>query len=248
SRLPTTTVLNAALQVSAHWRGDRTGVEDQAIKALVGPPSFGNASFDAAVAKMKAIPGYAAMFRKAFPAEADPVTVQNWGKAIGAYERTLVTPSPFDDYLNGNVQALGEKARTGLAKFIETGCASCHNGVGVGGATYQKFGVVAEYWKETHSEPVDKGRFDVTNSPADMYVFKVPGLRNVAMTAPYFHDGSVGSLADAVRIMAKVQLGKELAPDDVQAIVAFLDSLTGRLPAEFQPAVLPAAEFPVAAR
>lgn len=241
------TVLNAALQVSAHWRGDRTSVEDQAIKALVGPPSFGNPDFDAAVAKIKAIPGYADLFRKAFPSETDPVSVQNWGKAIGAYERTLVTPSPFDDYLAGNVQALGETARAGLKKFVDTGCAACHNGVGVGGATYQKFGVIEEYWKQTHSQPVDKGRFDVTSNAADMYVFKVPGLRNVAMTAPYFHDGSVATLPEAVKVMARVQLGKDLPDEDVKAIVAFLESLTGRLPADFQPTVLPAARFPVAA-
>ena len=240
------TVLNAALQFSAHWRGDRTNVEDQAVKALVGPPSFGNANFDAAVAKIKAIPGYVQLFHNAFPTETDPVTVQNWGKAIGAYERTLVTPSPFDSYLGGNVQALGAEARTGLKKFIETGCASCHGGVGVGGAMYQKFGVVEEYWRETHSQPVDKGRFEVTNQEADMYVFKVPGLRNVAMTAPYFHDGSVGTLPEAVKVMAKVQLGKELPEADVKAIVAFLESLTGPLPADFQPVVLPAAEFPAA--
>jgi cytochrome c peroxidase len=111
---------------------------------------------------------------------------------------------------------------------------------------YQKFGVVEEYWKETHSEPVDKGRFEVTNNAADMYVFKVPSLRNVAMTAPYFHDGSVGSLSDAVKIMAKVQLGKDMPAEDVKAIAAFLESLTGRLPADFQPVVLPAAQFPLA--
>ena len=242
------TVLNAALQFAAHWRGDRTNVEDQATKALVGPPSFGNPSFQAAMAKINAIPGYAEMFRKAFPGNKDPVTAENWGKAIGAYERTLVTPSPFDAYLMGNVQALSGTARTGLKKFMETGCAACHNGAGVGGGMYQKFGVVEDYWKETHSPAIDKGRFDVTNNAADTYVFKVPSLRNVEMTPPYFHDGSVDSLAGAVHVMGKVQLGKDLSREDIEAIVAFLDSLTGRLPDDFQTVrELPAAAFPVAA-
>ena len=217
-------------------------------KALVGPPSFGNPDYKAAMAKIKAIPGYAEMFRDAFPGDKDPVTAENWGKAIGAYERTLVTPSPFDAYLAGNVQAVSEAARIGLKKFIETGCVACHNGVDVGGGAYRKFGVVEDYWKETHSQAIDKGRFDVTANAADMYVFKVPSLRNVAMTPPYFHDGSVDSLADAVHVMGKVQLGKDLPKEDIDAIVTFLDTLTGPLPADFQTVQeLSAAAFPVAA-
>ena len=228
------TVLNAALQIAAHWRGDRVNVEDQATKALIGPPSFGQPDFQAAMAKLKAIPGYGDMFRKAFPADKEPITPENWGKAIGAYERTLVTPSPFDAYLAGDIQALPPGARAGLRKFIDTGCIACHSGVGVGGGMYQKFGVMEDYWKETHSQVIDKGRSDVTNNPADLYVFKVPVLRNVAMTPPYFHDGSVATLPEAVRVMGKVQLGKDLSKQDVDAIATFLGSLTGRLPKDFQ--------------
>ncbi len=228
------TVLNAAGEFVAHWRGDRTNVEDQATKALIGPPSFGQPNYAAAMARIEAISGYPPMFNKAFPNEKSPITPDNWGKAIGAYERTLVTPSPFDAFLNGDTHALPPAAQAGLRTFIATGCASCHNGVGVGGAMYQKFGLFEDYWKATGSKNIDKGRFDVTNNPADMYQFKVPSLRNVAMTAPYFHDGSVAALPDAVRIMAKVQLGKDLSPQDVTEIVAFLDSLTGALPANFK--------------
>lgn len=224
------TVLNAAVQFAAHWRGDRANVEEQATQALIGPPSFGEPRFQDAMAKIRAIPGYGEMFRKAFPDDRDPVTPGNWGRAIGAYERTLTTPSPFDDYLAGNIQALSGSARGGLKTFIDTGCAACHRGVGVGGGMFQKFGLVEDYWKETRSQAIDKGRFDVTGNPADMYVFKVPSLRNVAMTPPYFHDGSVATLPEAVRVMAKVQLGMELPNEDVDAIVAFLDSLSGRLP------------------
>ena len=239
------TVLNAALQFSAHWRGDRVNVEDQATKALVGPPSFGQPDFDAAMARIRSIPQYGEMFRAAFPTDKDPVTPANWGKAIGAYERTLVTPSAFDAYLRGDARALSEGARAGLKKFIDTGCAGCHGGVGVGGASYQKFGVVEDYWKETRSSVIDKGRFDVTKDPADTYVFKVPSLRNVAMTPPYFHDGSVATLGEAVRIMAKVQLGKDLSTEDVEAIATFLASLTGPLPRDFENGPrLPAAPFP----
>jgi cytochrome c peroxidase len=238
------TVLNAALQIASHWRGDRKNVEDQATKALIGPPSFGNPSFEAAMAKLKAIPGYAPLFAKAFPGQSDPITPENWGKAIGAYERTLVTPSPFDAYLAGDDAALSPAAQAGLREFIQTGCTACHNGVGVGGGMYQKFGLVEEYWKATGSAQIDKGRFDVTNDPADTYVFKVPSLRNVAMTPPYFHDGSAATLPDAVRIMARVQLGKTLSEEQLTRIVTFLQSLTGKLPADFvEVPVLPAAAF-----
>jgi cytochrome c peroxidase len=238
------TVLNAALQIAAHWRGDRVNVEDQATKALIGPPSFGQPDFQAAMAKIKAIPGYGDMFHKAFPADKEPITPENWGKAIGAYERTLVTPSPFDAYLAGDIQALPPSTRAGLRTFIDTGCIACHSGVGVGGGMYQKFGVMEDYWKETHSQVIDKGRSDVTNNPADLYVFKVPVLRNVAVTPPYFHDGSVATLPEAVRVMGKVQLGKDLSKPDVDAIVNFLGSLTGRLPKDFETVPeLPAVAF-----
>lgn len=238
------TVFNAALQFVEHWRGDRKSVEDQAIQALVGPPSFGNPNYESAMAKLKAIPGYQALFAKAFPNDKEPVTPENWGKAIGAYERTLVTPSPFDAYLAGDGKALASDAEAGLREFVQTGCATCHNGVAVGGALFQKFGLLEEYWKATGSAEADKGRFDVTHNPADMYVFKVPSLRNVAMTPPYFHDGSVATLPEAVRVMARVQLGRTLSDEQVNRIVAFLESLTGTLPPGFaEVPQLPAAGF-----
>lgn len=238
------TVLNAALQISAHWRGDRKDVEDQATKALVGPPSFGSPSFAVAMARLKAIPGYGPLFAKAFPGESDPITPDNWGKAIGAYERTLVTPAPFDSYLNGDDRALSSEAEAGLREFMQLGCIACHSGAGVGGAMYQKFGLVEPYWKATGSKDNDKGRFDVTKDPADMYVFKVPSLRNVAMTPPYFHDGSVATLGEAVRVMARVQLGRTLNDEQVTQIVAFLGSLTGKMPADFVEApILPPSAF-----
>ncbi len=238
------TVLNAALEFVEHWRGDRKNVEEQAVKALTGPPSFGQPDLATAMAKVEAIDGYPAMFKKAFPDEQNPVTAENWGKAIGAYERTLVTPSPFDDYLKGNATALSPLATAGLDRFISIGCTACHNGVGVGGGMFQKFGLMEDYWKQTGSTKIDQGRFDVTKDPADKFVFKVASLRNVAMTPPYFHDGSVATLPEAVQVMAKVQLGKTLSAKETEEIVAFLNSLTGPLPENFATApALPAGSF-----
>jgi cytochrome c peroxidase len=238
------TVLNAALQFKAHWRGDRKNVEDQATQALISPTSFGNPDYGAAIGRINAIPGYTEMFQRAFPGEENPVTPENWGKAIGSYERTLVTPSRFDQFLSGDNQALTSAEQRGLRTFVETGCVVCHSGQGVGGAMFQKFGAVEDYWQKTGSAEIDKGRFDVTHDDADMYEFKVPSLRNVAMTPPYFHDGSVNVLPEAVRIMAKVQLGKDLAQQDIADIIAFLGSLTGQLPDNFREApVLPASAF-----
>ena len=237
------TVLNAAAQISAHWAGERTSVEDQAERSLVGAASFGMPSNEAAAARLKAIPAYADLFHKAFPAEADPVTAKNFGLAVGAFERTLVTPSPFDDFLEGRRPGLSEGQELGLRAFIETGCANCHSGTYLGGQSYQKFGVAEPYWKRTASPEIDEGRYGVTKAETDRYVFKVPVLRNVEMTGPYFHDGSVARLPDAVWIMGKVQLGTDLTEAGVAEIVAFLKALTGRLaPGIFAVPVLPAGE------
>jgi cytochrome c peroxidase len=237
------TVLNAALQFTIHWDGVFENVEAQAGKALLGP-GFGNSSHSAAMDKLKAIPGYSELFRKAFPNEPDPVTPENWGKAIGAYERTLLTPSRFDEFFAGKADALSAPERRGLRTFIDVGCIECHNGTGVGGHAYKRFGVADDYWKATKSSQIDKGRFNVTKELSDLYVFKVPTLRNVAMTAPYFHDGSVKTLPEAIRVMGTVQLGTVLSDEEMTAIATFLGSLTGALPENFANApVLPPASF-----
>jgi cytochrome c peroxidase len=237
------TVLNAGLFVKEHWDGRFANVEHQAKQALLGP-AFGSPDFPTAMARIKAIPGYATMFQDAFPGEADPIVEDNWAKAIGAYERTLVSPSRFDDYLRGKPDALSAAERKGLRTFIKTGCADCHKGPGLGGLGFRKFGVVSDYWKATGSQDVDKGRFEVTNDPTDLYKFKIAGLRNVAMTPPYFHDGAVDVLPKAVRIMAKVQLDVDLSDPEIVDIVTFLGSLTGTLPEGFERApVLPPGGF-----
>jgi cytochrome c peroxidase len=237
------TVLNTGLQFKAHWDGVFENVEAQATRSLLGP-GFANADNAVAMTRLKAVPGYAELFRKAFPGETDPVTVEKWGKAIGAYERTLLTPSRFDEFLGGKTAALSATERQGLRTFIDTGCIECHTGSGVGGTAFRKFGVTGDYWKETHSQEIDKGRFNVTKDDADLYKFKVAGLRNVAMTPPYFHDGSVNTLPEAVRVMAAVQSDTKLSEKEVTEIVAFLGSLTGTIPEGFAAApVLPAAGF-----
>jgi len=243
------TVFNTPLLVAQHYGGNRVSVEEQAMKALTSPLAYGNKSFEEAEARMRAL-GYQKLFDEAFPNEKDAVNAENWATAIGAYERTLLTPAPFDRYLKGDTRAISADAKAGLDKFISYGCAGCHNGSTVGGQSFQKFGLTEEYWKATGSVEMqqlkgrDKGKFHDTGKEEDMWVFKVPQLRNVAMTPPYFHDGSVATLNDAVRVMARVQLGRQLNDEDVKQIVAFLGTLTGEVPKQFaQAPQLPVAPF-----
>ena len=224
------TVLNAAGQISAHWIGNRTDVEDQAKQSVIGPPSFGMPSYEAVEKKLREIKGYAPLFEKAFPGGKGPLNVDNFSKAVGAFERTLVTPSRFDAFLRGDIAALNEQEKRGLKTYTETGCTMCHFGPYLGGQMYQKFGIVEPYWKYTKSEPIDEGRYVVTKNEADKYVFKVPIHRNVEKTPPYFHDGSIDKLEDAVWIMGKIQLGKDLDKPQVEEVVTFLKSLTGKIP------------------
>ena len=228
-------IFNAGLQFKQHWRGDREALEDQAEKSLTGAAAFGNKDFAEVKAKLVEIPGYKEAFAKAFPGDPDPISSKNWGLAVAAFERTLLTPGRYDAFLAGDAKALSAAEQAGLRKFIDVGCAGCHDGPGLGGGSFQKFGVVEDYWKETGVAAPDKGRADVTKNDADLYVFKVAPLRNVAKTAPYFHDGAVAELPRAVHIMGKVQLGKDLGDKDVAEIVAFLGALTGPVPANYPP-------------
>jgi cytochrome c peroxidase len=176
----------------------------------------------AVIARLKADPTTVKEFQAAFPSEKDAVTYPNVGKAIGAFERTLMTPSRFDDFLRGDASALSEEEKNGGKLFVETGCATCHNGATIGGMMYQKLGLIKPYPTK------DLGRAEVTKNEADRFIFKVPALRNVAKTAPYFHDGSIKTLPEAVAIMAEYQLGKKLDDAQVQSIVTFLNSLTAK--------------------
>jgi cytochrome c peroxidase len=224
------TILNAAAQISEHWIGNRTDVEDQAKQSVIGPPSFGMPSYEAVENKLKELKEYMKLFKKAFPGEPNPITMDNFAKSVGAFERTLVTPSAFDAFVKGDMAALTAPQKRGLKTYVETGCMTCHSGAYFGGQMYQKFGIFEPYWKYTKSEPIDEGRYVVTKNEADKYVFKVPVLRNVEKTSPYFHDGSIDKLENAVWIMGKIQLGKDLSKARVEEVVTFLKSLTGKIP------------------
>lgn len=226
------TVFNAMSQPTLRWLGDRKSGAAQAESSITG--SMGFKSKDAIVPKLAEL-NYLPMFRVAFPQEAQPLTPANYASAIQSYEATLTTPAPFDRFLAGDDNALTEGQKAGLKTFISTGCAACHNGVTLGGGTIQKFGMTKDYWLETGSDKPDPGRYASTKKEEDRHVFRVAMLRNVAKTAPYFHDGSVERLDRAVRIMASVQLGRTLDDATVASIVSFLESLTGEVPANYAP-------------
>ncbi|MDA8230541.1 MAG: cytochrome-c peroxidase [Magnetospirillum sp.] len=223
------TVLNAVFNVAQFWDGRAKDLKAQA-KGPVQAPVEMNATPAHVESTLASMPAYVESFKKAFPGEASPVTFDNMAKAIEAFEATLTTPaSRFDSYLQGKASALNAQEKEGLALFMDKGCSGCHNGVNVGGQAYFPFGVVAKPSADI-LPPGDKGRFNVTKSADDEYVFRVAPLRNVALTAPYFHSGKVWNLKEAVGIMAASQLGQTLSDREEDAIVAFLGTLTGKQP------------------
>jgi len=232
------TVLNAALHISQFWDGRAKNVEEQAKGPMLNPVEMGGIDkqhSDLAVKRIASIDEYVKEFQKAFPDSSNEVSLKHITDAIGAYERTLTTPSRFDKFLEGDDNALSTMEKKGLKTFMDVGCTTCHNGVAVGGGMYQKFGLInGPYWKYTGSKSHDIGRAGVTNNDNDKYFFKVPSLRNVAHTYPYFHDGSIWSLRKAVQIMGKTQLGKDLSKEQTNEIIAFLKSLTGKIPEDMR--------------
>lgn len=229
------TALNAVLNEAQFWDGRAEDLKAQAKGPVQAGVEMANTP-ENVVATLNSMPAYVDSFKAAFPDEADAVTFDNMAKAIEVFEATLITPAPFDAWLNGDDAALSEKARAGLALFMDKGCSSCHSGVNVGGHGYYPFGLVEKPGAEILPEG-DKGRFAVTSTASDEYVFRAAPLRNIALTAPYFHSGKVWDLKVAVQIMAESQLGEELNADEAEQIVAFLDSLTGTLPAITLPAL-----------
>lgn len=231
------TALNAVFNVAQFWDGRAEDLKAQAKGPVQAGVEMANTP-ENVVTTLNSMPQYVEWFKAAFPGETDPVTFDNFAKAIEAFEATLITPSPFDAYLNGDDAALDEKQKAGLELFINKGCTSCHNGVNVGGNGYFPFGLIEKPGAEVLPEG-DKGRFQVTQTADDSYVFRASPLRNIALTAPYFHSGKVWSLEQAVAVMGTAQLGEELNDDDVKSITAFLESLTGEMPEVTYP-VLPA--------
>jgi cytochrome c peroxidase len=230
------TVLNAALHIAQFWDGRAKDVEEQAGMPVLNPVEMQMASEEAVVERLENNEMYVELFAKAFPDGESPVTYANMTKAIGSFERQLLTPSPWDEYLKGDHSALSKEQKEGLQIFMDANCTMCHIGNNLGGSMYMKFGLQHDYWEYTESEKIDSGKYTVTGAPGDMFVFKVPSLRNVAETYPYFHDGSVEDLSKAVEIMAITQLNKELTSEEIQKVVAFLKTLTGEVPAEYQKA------------
>lgn len=224
------TTINAALHIQQFWDGRAKDVEEQAGMPILNPVEMAIPSKNFLVKRLAAIPMYQDLFKQAFPNDPNPLTYGNIQKAIGAFERELLTPSRFDKYLQGDSRALTVQEKKGMLSFINIGCITCHSGSLLGGDQFQKFGVHVPYWELTGSKNIDKGLYEITKNELDMYKFKVPSLRNVAETWPYFHDGSVQDLEQAVRIMGKTQLNYEMSDSEVQNIVAFLKSLSGEVP------------------
>ena len=222
------TVYNAAGHVAQFWDGRAPTVEEQAKGPILNPIEMAMPSPDVVMARLAAIPAYRTAFAAAFPGEAKPLTYDNVGKAIGVFERQLLTPSRWDEYLKGDQAALTADEKRGLDTFLNAGCQACHSGPYLGGQMFQRLGLVRP-WPDTR----DVGRLHVTGIRADSMVFKVPSLRNVAQTAPYFNAGSVASLDEGVRLMARHQLGQELTREQINSIMTFLKALTGTVPSRY---------------
>ncbi|MEZ4429111.1 MAG: cytochrome c peroxidase [Nannocystaceae bacterium] len=222
------TVYNAALQFKQFWDGREPDVEAQSKGPIINPVEMAMADHGVAVSVLKTIPGYAELFAAAFPEAADPITIDNVAAAIGAFERGLTTPGPFDAFLKGDEEALSPEALRGLQLFMDVQCVTCHTGPGVGGTQFQKLGSVKAYKVE------DPGRFKISGDEKDRGAFKVPILRNIAKTGPYFHDGSLKTLPEVVNTMAEYQTVKGTVSDAERSdLIAFLNSLTGEIDEEY---------------
>jgi cytochrome c peroxidase len=238
------TVWNAAFQSVQFWDGRAPTLEEQSKGPPANPIEMGMQDLDAAIGRVRAIPGYRPYFEAAF-GQGDVITIDNAAKAVAAYERTLITPnSPYDRYVKGDKKAMSAQQVRGMETFAAVGCLACHSGPAFNGAAsmpvgqglFMKFPTYpgSEYDKR-YNLTADEGRYTVTKQDADRNMWRVPTLRNLTYTAPYFHNGSVTSLDEAVRVMGKTQLGKDLSDAEVQDIVAFLGALDGEFPQQTMP-------------
>ena len=216
------TVLNAGFQFAQFWDGRAETLEAQAKGPILNPVEMAMPADTDVIKRIREIPEYQPMFEKAFRESDEKINYDNVARAIAAYERTLVTHDRFDDFLEGDDKALDAQELRGLKLFLETGCTTCHFGPTLGGSQFQKVGLVNAY------ETSDLGRYEVTKDESDKYKFKVPMLRNIAITGPYFHDGKVKTLEEAVQKMGWLQLGLELTEEQVKDMVAFLHTLTDK--------------------
>ncbi len=246
------TVWNSAFNSVQFWDGRAASLEDQAKGPLTNPIEMGMPNHDEVIKRINQIPGYVSAFKKAFPKDNSAVNIDNLAKAIATYERTLITPnSPFDKFIKGNKKAMTAQQIRGMKLIEEIGCTSCHtgdnfNGEGLkmGEGNYQPFPQIpgSDYDKK-YDLLSDKGRYEVTKKNDDKNHWRVPTWRNVALTAPYFHNGKVKTLDEAVRVMGKTQLGMDLTDPQVSDIVAFLNALTGEFPKQTMPILPPTENF-----
>ncbi len=232
------TVLNAVFNVAQFWDGRVADLRAQAGGPIQNPIEMG-ITHEHAIEMLKSVPGYSKLFEAAFPADKGRITMANVVNAIAAFEATLITPNaPFDRYLRGDANALTVDQKEGLRIFMDKGCAGCHAGINVGGQMYAPFGVIEKPGAD-FLPPGDKGRFEVTKTVSDEYVFRVPPLRNVELTPPYFHTGNSWDLRQAVAVMGASQLGQNLTDDEISKITAYLKSLTGEQPQVTYPILPP---------
>lgn len=223
------TVLNAVFNTAQFWDGRAGDLKEQAKGPVQAGVEMANKP-ENVVITLKSMPEYVDRFDRSFPNEEDAVTFDNMAKAIEAFEATLTTPgAPFDDWLEGNDAGMSAEQKKGLELYIDKGCASCHTGVNIGGQDYFPFGLITRPGADI-LPPGDKGRFEVTQTVSDEYVFRAGPLRNIALTAPYFHSGAVWDLKAAVALMGTAQLGTEINDEEADLIVSFLNALTGEQP------------------
>ena len=225
-------VLNSSFNFSQFWDGRAATLEMQIDEPVQSKIEMGS-TWPEVIEKLRSSPEYEEEFRQIY---SDDIRREHVKDSIAEFERSLSTPnSRFDRFLRHDPNALTSREQQGYKLFKSFGCASCHQGMNVGGNMYQKLGVMAPYFTDRGNiTNADRGRFNVTGDPKDMYMFKVPSLRNVELTAPYFHDGRAATLEDAVRMMAKYQLGRKLTDEEVELIVEFLKTLTGELDSKSQ--------------
>jgi len=222
------TVYTAAGHFRQFWDGRAADVEEQAKGPVLNPIEMAMPDEDYVLKVLKSIPGYVDLFKKAFPNDAQPITYDNYAKAVGAFERKLVTPAPWDKFIAGDDSALTDAQKQGFNTFVKVGCMTCHMGPYIGGMMYQKTGLIKPWPSQK-----DLGRFAVTKDEKDKMMFKVPTLRNILKTGPYIHDGSISDIREVIKLMATHQLGKDLTDEQVDQIVAWFESLTGEIPTDY---------------
>lgn len=230
------TVLNAVFHKAQFWDSRAADLTEQAKGPILNPVEMAMPHEHLVVERLQNVKEYVKRFTKAFPGQNDPITYDNVASAIASFEKRLVTPAKFDAFISLDLEAFNAQEKRGLKMFLDAGCQSCHDGVAFGGQQERRFGEMVDFKSVNPKINGDQGVFNLTGNPGDMYKFKVPSLRNIDKTYPYFHDGSIGSLDESVWIMGKTQLNKEFTPEEISDLIAFLKTLTGEVPKDLRKA------------